>query len=108
MALDQIRLIRDCERECLEKKKSAVSNARHIVAGASKEADAIISEAKRSAAQTGEEMLTDARAQGEKEYGVLIAKAKAESEKMISSAQKNTDAAVAIIIKRVVSIYGNS
>lgn len=108
MALEQIRLIRDCERECAEKKKAAISNARHIIASANKEASQIITEAQKKAVKSGEKLLADARSTGEKEYSVLIDQAKNESQNMISSAQKNIDTAIDIILKRIVSSYGNS
>jgi len=107
MALEQIRFIRDCEKECLEKKKAALSNARQIVLSANKEAANIIEESRKTVMQKSNELLLKAKEEGQKEFDLLVAQATEQSRLISQGARKNMDAAIDIIIKRVVSSYGN-
>ncbi len=108
MAIDFIKIIRTCEKECELKKTAAASNARHIISSAKEEAAKILEQRKTNAQKAADEKVLAAQKDAQKKYDEILKDAQQKAKNDFDNYGKNTDAAVDIIIKRVVKHYGNS
>jgi V/A-type H+-transporting ATPase subunit G/H len=108
MSIAGIEKVRAAETEADEMRKSAEDEAAQIIASGKKEARAILDEAEGAGSGEYKAVMAEAEEEAARLYQERIDREQAACEKIRADARRNMDAAVDLIVGKVVGTYGNS
>lgn len=108
MAFEEIRTIKDTEKEAEEILSEARKKALQMIKDGKAKADAIIQETQSEGEEVNRDMVEKATKSCEKEVGKLKEEYQTKWKSMEKAAMENMDKAVEYIMERIVAQNGNS
>lgn len=103
MAIEQIKLIKKAETEAEQIRRDSKQKSKEVISEAERLASSLLDDANRQAEEYLKEVLSRAELDGDEEYNQVLSKASIEVDEHISLAEKNIDAAVSMIVGKVVN-----
>lgn len=101
MAIEQIKMIREAERQADEIRRQSNLKSKQLVDTARKDAAALLADAHRSTEAAYRDMLAAADRESQASYDRVIRETEKECEKISAEADKNLDKGVSIIMERL-------